>query len=136
MGWTRSLSTSISTALVAAGLALSSAGLVAAGEPAPGVKKKAASDTELSRFLETTRAHAKASKPAPEDAPAAICEADQQRVNMVGTLNNVEQQLSQLRKQQLERWAEKGWTAKEAAAAGESVMLNGSGYNVSGAATR
>ena len=37
---------------------------------------------------------------------------------------------------QLEAWAAKGWTAKQAAAAGEAVVLNGSGYNLTGAPLR
>ena len=47
-----------------------------------------------------------------------------------------EMQLAEMRRQQLAAWAAKGWTAKQAAAAGEAVVLNGSGYNLTGAPLR
>lgn len=126
------------TPLVALGLALSTAGTVQSEEPAAALIGQRASAAEFARFLAstTTPGPAKQVRQVNETAPAASCEANQQRINTLATLNGVEQRLAQMRKQQLARWAEKGWTAKDAAAAGESVTLNGSGYNLRGAPAR
>ncbi len=126
---TNSLGTLTCVTLVVAGIALLAAGSLQAGEQGPRSSEKAASEAELSRFLEATRAQPKSVRPSSKEEPAVTCAAADRGARVVGTLNGVEQELARMRKQQLERWAAKGWTAKEAAAAGETVMLNGSGYN-------
>ena len=63
--------------------------------------------------------------------PAApdVCEASQSNRELVGTLQSVEQQLAEARAQVAALRKQKGWSDKEAAAAGEAVLLNGTGYN-------
>jgi hypothetical protein len=126
------------TPLVALGFALSTAGTVQGEEAAAAVTRQSASAAEFARFLAstTTTGPARQMRLVNETAPVAVCEADQQRINTLASLNGVEQTFAQMRKQQLARWAEKGWTAKDAAAAGEPVALNGSGYNLRGAPAR
>lgn len=82
--------------------------------------------SEFARFVK------QASSPASQAPPASpdTCEANQNPIGTaVATLSSVEQLAVKARARQAERWKEKGWTAKQAAAAGESVPLNGSGYN-------
>ena len=131
---TRSISVFATAICFPLGLAVLTAGVVQGSEPAVEVSEKAASDAELSRFLELAGTRAtppQAAKPSP-----ATCEAAEQRVDPLQTLKSSEQYIDQLRKQQQTHWAQKGWTAKEAAAAGEPVVLNGSGYNISGSPRR
>lgn len=64
-------------------------------------------------------------------APTApdTCEAVQNQVGAMDDLKAAEQTLAAIRAQQVEILKQRGWTEREAAAAGEGVMLNGSGYN-------
>jgi len=64
-----------------------------------------------------------------QDEPAT-CTADvDQEAVAREAIARAQQQIREARKAQLELWKEKGWTEEEAAAAGEVVVLNGSGYN-------
>ncbi len=114
------------------------AGSVCADEAARPDSTPTAHDAEFARFMEKSLA----AKPAPPAAPAptaapradpksgATCEAADQNVQNYATIKRLEAELARLRAQQAAKWAEKGWTQKEAAAAGEPVVLNGTGYNI------
>ncbi|MCP4039988.1 MAG: hypothetical protein GY944_17795 [bacterium] len=108
-------------------LGLAVAGIGHAGSGAPD-STPTSGDAEFARYMEKTLA----AKPAvqPPAKAAVSCEGGQKRAEAFTKLKSVELELARLRKQQEAKWAEKGWTAKEAAAAGEPVVLNGSGYNI------
>jgi hypothetical protein len=127
---TRKLSILLSTILVSLALGAVTA---QAGEPAAVTSERPLVSTELTRFLERAQPPAKPAPAANKNAPAASCEAASNQAEVLGTLREAEMKLAEMRKRQLAAWEAKGWTAKEAAAAGESVVLNGSGYNLKGA---
>ncbi len=109
------------------------AGSVHAGDGARADSTPTAQDAEFVRFMEkslASRAAVKHSPTAPPTKPAASCEAVDNATRNYATLQRLEADIARLREQQLAKWAEKGWTPKDAAAAGEAVMLNGAGYNI------
>ncbi|MDP6980792.1 MAG: hypothetical protein QF570_19690 [Myxococcota bacterium] len=116
------------------------AGSVQAGEGARADATPIAQDAEFVRFLKKSIASKPAARGSPAAPPAkdaASCEAVDSAKRNYAILQRLEADLARLREQQLAKWAEKGWTPKDAAAAGEAVMLNGSGYNIkSGVAGR
>jgi len=63
-----------------------------------------------------------------EESPTCAADPDPEAVSLEAVAR-VQQQLREARKAQLELWKQKGWTEKDAAAAGEVVVLSGSGYN-------
>ena len=94
------------------------AGSAQAGDSSPVLSSQ--EKTEFSRYVSE-----------PKGVPAApdTCEASDRRRQVVGTLKSVEAQLALARADQEALRKKKGWTDKQAAAAGQAVMLNGSGYN-------
>ena len=91
-----------------------------------------AKDAEFARFVEQSLARKPAPAPPAKAAaePAATCEATTAGAQNVARMKQLEAELSRLRAQQAAKWKQNGWTEKEAAAAGEPVVLNGSGYNI------
>jgi hypothetical protein len=125
-----------STTLLALALVWLSAAAVQAGEQLLVTDEKSADSTQFSRFLDNLQPDALLAPPGNPKAPAVTCEADQNRADELALIRRAEMQLAEMRRQQLAVWAAKGWTAKQAAAAGEAVVLNGSGYNLTGAPLR
>ncbi len=63
-------------------------------------------------------------------APGPMCSVeDADRAREFTAMKEIEARLAELRAEQEREWAEKGWGPKEAAEAGEAVVLNGRGYN-------
>jgi len=91
-----------------------------------------AHDAEFARFVEKSLAEEK--KAAPPAAPApqtgATCDASNERARQFATLKQMEAELERLRARQAAKWAETGRNARQAAEAGEPVVLNGSGFNI------
>lgn len=130
----------VSTSLILGGLAVLSTGGVRAEEVAAKASvtpaTKSVADAEFSRFLEANMTPVAPAVTAKEPAAPASCEASTRSRQSLESLENMQQKFAAMRRQQLEHMAEKGWTPKQAAAAGEPVVLNGSGYNLKGAAAR
>ena len=130
----------VSTSLVFGGLAVLSTGGVRAEEVAAKASVTSATrsvaDAEFSRFLEANKTPVAPVTAAKEPSAPASCEASTRSRQSLESLENMQQKFAAMRRQQLERMAEKGWSPKEAAAAGEPVVLNGTGYNLKGTASR
>ena len=122
--------------LVAFALVSLSAAAVQAGEQPVVASEKSPDSTQFSRFLDSVRPRVTPAPVGDSNAPAVTCEAGQNRADEMALIRKAEMQLADMRRLQLEAWAAKGWTAKQAAAAGEAVVLNGSGYNLTGASLR
>lgn len=125
------LSLGFSLALVIAVTFVASAETATAADSTPTVN-----DAEFARFVERSTAAPK-SNPATRLPAAkqmaqqpASCNATQQSIKTRDTLERLELDIARMRSLQEAKWAAKGWTRKEAAEAGEDVVLNGSGYNI------
>ncbi len=106
----------------ASALSLALAVSAAAGDAPPDLSSE--QRAESSRFESWTGDRAVGKAAAPN-----TCEASKSRGELVGTLKSIEQKLAAARAQQAAHWKKNGWDPEQAAAAGEAVMLNGTGYN-------
>lgn len=109
---------------------LAIAGFVSADQAVAPDSTPTARDAEFARWTAQLRDAQKSRLPAAPSQEAGSCALKGTGAAAFEALENVELHLVRLRKQQDAKWKARGWSAREAAAAGQPVVLNGSGYNL------